>query len=143
MRILRLKKMVMSMTKSVYIAGPMTGYPEFNFPLFNTVAAKLRADGWTVYNPAEKESEKGLDKEARVTGDARKAIENGFDFREVYLWDIEKVINSDAIYMLPGWESSPGAVGEHSVAVAMRRHYPEYQIMYEGVKDYGEYRAAA
>jgi hypothetical protein len=131
------------MSKSVYVAGPMTGYPEFNFPAFNTVAARLRGEGWIVYNPAEKESEKGLDDEARKTGDAKLAIENGFDFREVYMWDINKVINSDAIYMLPGWENSPGACGEHAVAVAMRRHYPDYQIIYEGTRDSGEYRAAA
>jgi hypothetical protein len=33
--------------------------------------------------------------------------------------------------MLPGWEQSPGARGEHAVAVAMKKHYPEYQIIYE------------
>ena len=35
------------------------------------------------------------------------------------------------IYMLEGWEASPGAIGEHAVAVAIKRHYPEYQIFYE------------
>lgn len=120
------------MSKSVYIAGPMSGLPGFNFPAFNKVAAEFRAAGWTVYNPAEKESEKGLDDKARETGDSALAIKNGFDFREVYLWDIEKVITSDAIYMLPGWEASPGARGEHAVACAMKKHYPDYQIIYEG-----------
>jgi len=130
------------MSKSIYIAGPMTGYPEFNFPVFNAVASKLRAEGWTVFNPAEKESET-LSEASLKNGDAVQAAKDGFNFREVYLWDVEKVISSDAIYMLPGWENSPGACGEHAVAVAMRRHYPEYKIIYEGMKDYGEYRAVA
>jgi hypothetical protein len=32
----------------VYLAGPMRGYPEFNFPAFNLAAAKLRAAGYVV-----------------------------------------------------------------------------------------------
>lgn len=130
------------MPKKVYIAGPMTGYKDFNFPLFNKTAALLREEGWTVFNPAEKESEK-VSARSMVNGDPKIAAEDGFDFREVYTWDVSKVIEADAIYMLPGWENSPGACGEHAVAVAMRRHYPEYQILYEGIGGYGEYREAA
>ena len=38
---------------TVYIAGPMTGIPEFNYPLFNATAKALRATGVEVRNPAE------------------------------------------------------------------------------------------
>lgn len=118
------------MAKSIYIAGPMSGYPEFNFPAFFAAAERFADEGWDVYNPAAKDEEGRLDKEAFETGDAAKAIDKGFDFREAYLWDIDCVIKADAIYMLPGWEASPGARGEHAVAVAMKRHYPEYEIIY-------------
>jgi hypothetical protein len=37
----------------VYLAGPMTGLPEFNYPAFNAEAARLRALGYQVENPAE------------------------------------------------------------------------------------------
>ncbi|KKL43628.1 hypothetical protein LCGC14_2366920, partial [marine sediment metagenome] len=30
-----------------YLAGPMSGYPQFNIPLFDQVTAVLRADGYT------------------------------------------------------------------------------------------------
>jgi len=116
--------------KSVYIAGPMSGYPEFNFPAFFAAQDKLEADGWKVWNPAAKSQEADLDAEAVKTGDNKLAIAEGFDFRKCYLWDCEKVIYSDAIYMLPGWQYSPGAVGEHAVAVTMKKHYPEYEIIY-------------
>lgn len=121
----------MSTKRKIYIAGPMSGYPEFNFPAFHKEANRFRRAGWLVFNPAEKESEKGLSDEARETGDSLKAIEKGFDFREVFTWDLEKVVAADAIYMLRGWQYSPGATAEHAVAVAMKKHYPEYQIFYE------------
>ena len=133
--------MEMFMTKSIYIAGPMTGYEDFNFPAFNEAADILRTQGWTVFNPAEKESEKGLDDEARKTGDAAAAIEKGFDFREVYLWDVQKVIESDAILMLEGWEASVGAVGELSVAMAVKKHYPDYIVSFD-IKELLQRKAA-
>lgn len=114
----------------IYIAGPMSGYPEFNFPAFFAAQRKLEATGWTVFNPAEKDQEKDLDPESVKTGDAKKAIAAGFDFREAFTWDMNKVIEASAIYMLPGWQFSPGATAEHAVAIAMKKHYPEYQIIY-------------
>jgi hypothetical protein len=114
----------------IYIAGPMTGYPEFNFPAFFAAGERLEQEGWTVFNPAKKDAEKDL--AGFATGDAKEAVAKGFDFREAFLWDVSKVIEGDAVYMLRGWQYSPGASGEHAVAVAMKRHYPNYQIIYEG-----------
>lgn len=37
----------------LYIAGPMSNLPHFNFPLFHAVAADLRAEGYTIVSPAE------------------------------------------------------------------------------------------
>lgn len=120
------------MSKSIYIAGPMSGYPEWNYPAFNSAASRLRDAGWTVFNPAEKDSATFEDKEAQVNGDTALAIKNGtFNFREAYMWDIEKVVYGDAIYMLRGWENSPGARGEHAAAIFTRKNNPDFQIIYE------------
>lgn len=117
----------------IYIAGPMSGYPEFNFPKFFEVEAKLKAKGWTVFNPANKDGEAGVvAHESYASGDAKKLMASGWSFREVFGWDTDKVINSDAIYMLKGWEHSPGATAEHATAVVMQVKYPEYEIFYEG-----------
>lgn len=118
--------------RSIYIAGPMTGYPNFNFDAFHKAAVKLRAEGWTVYNPAEKDEEVDLNPKAVKTGDAALAIKKGFDFREAYSWDLDKVINGNGVYLLKGWEKSHGARGEHAAAVAMKNAYPDdYEIIYE------------
>lgn len=37
----------------IYISGPMTGLPDFNYPAFHAEAARLRALGYHVENPAE------------------------------------------------------------------------------------------
>ena len=37
----------------LYIAGPMTCLPEYNFPAFHSTAAHLRGMGHEVLNPAE------------------------------------------------------------------------------------------
>lgn len=120
--------------KKIYIAGPMTGYPEFNFPAFYAAEQRLRERGWIVFNPANKKDEAALDKEAFKTGDAKEAVAKGFDFRKAFLWDVSKVIEGDAIYMLNGWAGSAGAKAEHAVAEAMKKHYPHYEILYESIE---------
>ncbi len=119
-----------SSKKKIYIAGPMSGYPNFNFDAFYQAAEDWTKLGYEVFNPADKEGET-LSEESKVDGDPVQAQKDGFNFRSVYTWDVNKVIEADAIYMLPGWENSPGARGEHAVAVAMKKHYPEYEIIYE------------
>ena len=44
---------VASAAVRVYIAGPMTGIPQYNFPEFDRVATLLRAMGYDVVSPAE------------------------------------------------------------------------------------------
>lgn len=121
-------------TKQIYIAGPMSGYPEWNYPAFMEAAHLLRSYGWSVKNPAEKDMEEGYDDpEAKKTGDTALSIANGsFPFRKAFLWDVQQVLEGDAIYMLKGWEFSPGACAEHAVAVVTKKNYPEFRIIYEG-----------
>ena len=38
---------------TIYIAGPMRGVEEYNYPAFDRQAAALEKQGWQVINPAE------------------------------------------------------------------------------------------
>lgn len=118
--------------KKIYIAGPMSGIPEFNFPKFFAKEQELKDDGWLVFNPANKSNEEAVTKHTSFnTGNSVALVSDGWSFKEAYKWDTDKVIEADAIYMLKGWEASPGARGEHSVAMAMKSKYPDYEIWYE------------
>lgn len=107
-----------------YVAGPMTGIPEFNFPAFNAAAAKLRAEGYEVFNPAERDIERhgGIDiSKGNATGSQEHAAkEHGFSLRDALADDTWWICKeADTIAMLPGWENSKGARAEHALAVAL------------------------
>lgn len=84
--------------KTIYLSGPMTGLPEFNFPAFHAAAKALRACGYDVANPAE----------INATTDGT--------WQSYLRKDIKALCDCDALALLPGWEQSPGAHLELHVA---------------------------
>lgn len=87
------------MKKKIYIAGPMTGLPDFNKPAFHSKAQELEQEGFTVLNPA--------------------VLPDGLEHHEYMQICIPMVIVSDEIYMLEGWEQSKGVRMEHEHALDM------------------------
>jgi hypothetical protein len=82
--------------RRIYISGPMTGLPDFNYPAFNAEAARLRALGYHVENPAENPPQ---------------------DSWEAYIAVcIPQLLTCDTIALLPGWSESRGALWERYVA---------------------------
>ena len=78
----------------IYIAGPMTGYEEHNFPAFKAAERFLRQYGYEVVSPRELE--------ILETG-PRKSW-------EYYLRrDLKELLTCNHIAVLPGWERSRGA----------------------------------
>jgi hypothetical protein len=82
----------------LYIAGPMSGYAELNFPAFHAEAARLRALGYEIVNPAE------ID------------IGPDPDWLSCMRADIRELVTCDGIALLPGWDQSRGATVEHTLA---------------------------
>ena len=85
--------------KTAYLAGPMRGYEEFNFPAFHAAADELRLDGWKVFSPAERDLADGFDPK----NDAAK------DMAYYMAIDLPEVCQSDTVFVLPGWKHSQGA----------------------------------
>ena len=88
--------------KVVYISGPMTGYPDWNYPAFHEAEDLLLQFGFEVLNPARSF---GSD-----TSRPRKDY-----MRKAY----EMVLKSDVVFLLPGWEDSEGAVKEVETALEL------------------------
>lgn len=84
--------------KRIYLSGPMTGLPDYNYPAFNAEAARLRALGYNVENPAENP----LPADAPWHMCMRDAI--------------RQLLTCDTVAFLPGWQVSRGANVEIELA---------------------------
>lgn len=111
------------MSINVYLAGPMRGYANFNFPAFDYAAAKLRAQGYDVFSPAERDREQyGADIENNPTGDESKVTNAACTIEDCMEADCVWICrHSQMIALLPGWEKSSGAQAEVHLAKALGR----------------------
>ena len=91
------------MTKSIYIAGPMSGLPNNGYDAFNRKAEQLREAGWRVVNPAEMDVEAGLDPDREFTR---------FDYMQAARRLLVAVQQVDSIHLGDDSEVTPGAAWE-------------------------------
>jgi len=107
----------------IYIAGPMRGVAQFNFPAFDAAAVKLRQIGHEVFNPADRDrGEHGetFGADNHDGDEARATADHGFNLREALLDDLTWIArHADAVAVLPGWENSKGANAEVALARAL------------------------
>ncbi|WP_258111944.1 DUF4406 domain-containing protein [Alicyclobacillus sp. SP_1] len=83
----------------LYLSGPMTGYPDDNYPAFAEAARSLRDQGYDVVSPAEDVPNREASWEHLMRHALRKML-NG----------------TQGVVVLPGWKSSRGANVEVAVA---------------------------
>lgn len=104
---------------NVYLAGPMRGYPEFNYPAFDAAAKRLRESGYAVFNPADHDRSSGIDL-AGTSGSQDDLDAAGFSIRDALGADLAWITaTADMLCVLPGWEHSKGACAEVATAHAI------------------------
>ena len=88
-----------------YIAGPMSGLPDFNRAAFHKAAAELVERGRVVLNPA--------------------TLTDGLSEHAYMDIGIAMLRSAEAIYLLDGWEQSAGARAEAALAekLGLRIYY--------------------
>ncbi len=82
----------------IYVVGPMSGIPDYNYPAFKLATHNLRVFGYIVECPTE--HNEPLDN-------------NWLLFMRLALF---KLLRCDAIVLLDGWEQSKGASIEKRLA---------------------------
>lgn len=104
------------MSKVYYIAGPMTGYPKHNYPLFIEIGKKLRKLGYSTIGPVELDDSETL----QTVMNGEMAQDYGYQYSNFLVRDIEILTTPgrvDGIVFLPGWHKSRGARLEACVGV--------------------------
>ena len=92
----------MNQTNHYYLSGPMTGIDDYNFPAFHEAAARLRKQGFTVFNPAE-------------SFDGKQDL----DWTTYMKHDYEAILNCGAVMLIDGWRNSLGATLEVLFALSV------------------------
>lgn len=92
---------------TLYVAGPMSGLPDFNYPAFRLAGQRLSRLGFEVLNPADIDAMHNPDPSRPQTWDwyMRHAL--------------TMLLRADGVALLDGWESSKGASLEVTVAEAL------------------------
>jgi hypothetical protein len=92
-------------TLTYYLAGPMSGYPEYNFAEFNVACAMLRSVGINVMSPHE--IDHGETPETRGSLPYKTYIDAGLALLK----------KCQGIILLRGWPQSSGACNELELAI--------------------------
>lgn len=90
------------MKDKTYIAGPMTGLPDSNYPAFHEAEARLKERGVVVENPAWN------------------VLPDGEHWIQYMYMGLKQLLDCNSIYMLKGWENSKGARIEFELACNLK-----------------------
>ena len=121
----------------VYVGGPMTGIPQFNYPAFDAAATDLRDRGFTVVSPAELDDPE-IRKEALASPDGimGSGSVNGETWGDFLKRDVKLIADDvDGCAFMEGWERSRGARLEAFVAKLCKKPVASYPTL-EPIDDF-------
>ena len=105
---------------TIYVAGPMRGYDDYNYPAFDRCASVLRQQGWRVINPAELDRDAGKP----INDPESFAPDTNYEDHEYMRGALKRDMvaicdECTAVYMMSNWENSKGARAELALAKAI------------------------
>jgi nucleoside 2-deoxyribosyltransferase len=100
--------------QTIYLAGPMRGFPRYNFAAFTRVCEQLRAMGYKVLSPHEIDLVWGFDPDIPHKEQTVAMI-------DMVRRDVEAIGFCDMVVLLPGWRKSVGARAEVAIAKWLKK----------------------
>lgn len=105
------------MAQTIYLAGPMTGYPAYNVDAFRAAERQLRAEGYTVLSPIDIQQSTWRHRYGRDFNWETDRLDYGDALlRDVWASNVLALTGADALVFLDGWEQSKGARAEYLMA---------------------------
>lgn len=115
--------------KPLYLAGPMTGIPRFNFPAFEEATQRLRAAGHLITSPHENDTP-AVQAAAWASPDGKLDANHqiaGETWGDILARDVKLVADCvRGIVFLPGWSKSRGARLEAFVGLLTGKDFFDY-----------------
>lgn len=114
----------------IYISGPISGYADLNAPAFEAAEEVLKKQGLIPVNPLKIN-------DTDIHG-------KGLSPKEVWCLcmkaDVREMMGVDALYMLPNWVKSKGAIKEFLIAKTLKIPVftPTFELIILTKKDYSE-----
>lgn len=134
----------MDKSLTYYLAGPMTGIPQFNFPAFEYATKQLREHGFTVVSPHEQDTPE-VQKAAWASPDGKLDAAGkvaDLTWGQILAKDVELVADKiGGIIFLDGWWHSRGAKLEAFVGLLTGKQFGyflaagSYNIHSDNIRD--------
>lgn len=115
----------------LYIAGPMSGLPQDNYPAFEAALESLRKAGYDAVSPHTVARPEEILK-SRSMGVLFRATP---EYASIMRRCISLLHQATAVALLPGWEESRGAQREVAVAEAMKKPVQRLDVWLEMAPD--------
>ena len=113
----------------LYIAGPMTGIANLNYPEFMRIEEILKQRGFSVENPARVDYLHSRELKMLMLGNSCGVCSAGknHDWEWYMKRTIAMLIECDGVALLRGWDASRGAIIEHDLAVKLGMPVKEWE----------------
>lgn len=99
----------------IYLAGPMKGIKDHNYPAFHREATVLRGMGHEVWCPAEYDVQTGG--AGSMSDDSEIQEASGFNLKVAILANYRYIIcTAECVALMVGWKNSRGSKAERAVA---------------------------
>lgn len=109
---------------TIYLCGPMRGYPYYNHRAFDGCQKLWEDHGHTVISPAEHDRNQGCNPYELPLDYNWSKHWDTYPLADCYGWDIEAILRrANCIALLPGWENSIGSRGEIAVGLVAGHHF--------------------